>query len=186
MNTRKEVLAWLSAHPSSVHGDPLDIVRTCEREVRRRAAADAWRSAREYMRNRKRVWEKRSGHSTGSGDRMASELCGLFADELRRTRPRVIMGSEVAFAGEAIRDALDAPAWNEMRPWIHDLAQAEEEATWKEIVRFTRRRARSLPWSDVQVDPGQHSPELDGGRATATIADQLMAQFEERARTSEL
>ncbi len=185
MHTRNEVLDWLTSHPGSVDGDPLDIVQNCESEVKRRAAAEAWRSARDYMDSRRQLWEKRCGYPISRSEFVAREMCRLFAKELHRLHPHVPNGTEIEFAGEAIRDSLDALAWDEMRPWIHELAQAEEEATWKEIVRFTRRRARALPEQRSDVEADWDSTDGSYGHAAAVICEQLMAQFEERAQQGE-
>ena len=185
MHTKHEVLDWLRSHPNAVHGDPLDVVTRCEIEVRRHAAADAWRSAAHYLEGRRDLWERRGGNPITSSAFVARELCRLFAHELHALHPRVTEGNESEFAGEKIIAQLDPAAWQEIREWVRDLALQEEQKTWDEVVKFTRGRAQSLPEQRETSEPDCDTPDGTYGHAAAVIAGQLMDQYEEMAELAE-
>lgn len=143
MDTRSDVLDWLRAHPRDIHGDASDIIESCEREVRRHAAADAWLSARDYADSQRDLWEHRFGYPISSSSFVAREMCALYARALRKHKPEVAEGTERHLAGDDVVAALEPIAWDEMRPWIRALAQREEDVVWKQVIRFTRRCAHN-------------------------------------------
>jgi hypothetical protein len=185
MHTKNQVLGWLEMHPQSIRGAAEDVVRECEDAVRRHAGAEAWRSARDYMSGRRDLWEKRRGYPITSSRFVARELCSVFAHELKSLHPTIPDGSEEDLAGSDVMSRLDAKAWREMRSWVHDLALDEERRVWKEVIRFTRSRAASLPEQRVGLESDWDDPNGTYGHAAAVIAAQLMAQYEEMARAVE-
>jgi hypothetical protein len=185
MHTRDEVLGWLKSHPQTVHGDAAAVVSRCEYEVKRHAQADAWRCAREYMSHRRELWEKRGGYPISRSSFVAKELCQLFAHELAALHPRVDDGSERSLAGEGVVGLLEPSAWEEVRDWVHDLALEEEEKTWKQVVKFTRRSARGLPEQREGMEADWDTPDGTYGHAAAVIAAQLMDEYERMAWAAE-
>jgi hypothetical protein len=179
-HTKDEVMEWLETHPQTIHGDPLDIMQRCERSVRHHAAAIAWRDARDFVRSRRRLWEQRWGFEVESDDFVAREICGLLAHELRGQQPSLPDGAEDDLADADVLADLDRVAWVHMRPWVRELAIDEERATWKHVVRFTRKRGRALVREGRMPAANEPSERSYSGRATS-VADILMTDYDAMA-----
>ena len=183
MHKRDEVVLWLQTHPHAIHADPLDIVRRCERSVRHHAAAIAWRDAREYVRARRRLWEERWGYECFSDDFVAREICALLAHELQHRGPLLPDEVEDELAGEAVLADLEVPAWLHMRAWVRELALEEERATWRHVVRFTRKRGRALAREGRMPEAHVASERSYAGRAVSVV-DLLMKDFDAMLESS--
>jgi hypothetical protein len=185
MDTRSDVLDWLRAHPRDIHGDASDIIESCEREVRRHAAADAWLSARDYADSQRDLWEHRFGYPISSSSFVAREMCALYARALRKHKPEVAEGTERHLAGDDVVAAVEPIAWDEMRPWIRALAQREEDVVWKQVIRFTRRCAHTLPEQRAGMESDWDTFDGTYAHAAAVVSAQLMHEYEAMARAAE-
>jgi hypothetical protein len=179
--TRDEILHWFEAHRAAVDGDPDDLVARCERAVRRHAKEAAWLAAKAWAESRRRDFEAEPWGNHASDAFVAAEVCHQLAWELARHEPQVELGSEERLAGGPLRRRLPDDAWQAMASWIRELATAEEHATWREIVRFTHARARSLVRErhlsyDCDLDHARHYPEI-----AAEIAGELAQDYSRHA-----
>jgi hypothetical protein len=68
---------------------------------------------------------------------------------------------------------------------VRELALREEKKTWKQIVRFTRKRARYLPEQREGIESDFDTRDGSYGHAAAVIAGQLMEQYASLARAAE-
>jgi len=140
---RSAVLDWLSRHTEQVHDIPEQLISRCETEVRHHAQEDAWLHARDIAEDHNRHW----GHFWGahaSEAYIAREACRDLAAEFEQNEPVPAAGHESDFVDEDVLSALDPEARAVVFEYVHDLALGEEHAAWKQIVRFTRKRARTL------------------------------------------
>ena len=163
--TRDEILHWLEDHPAAVHGSPSEIVEHCERAVRRHAAEDAWLAAKSWAERRRREWETHGWGNHASEAFATREVCHQLAWELRHHEPAVATGAEEHLAGGPVKAALEPEGWAVLSAWVLDLAREQEHATWREIVQYTDRRARSLVRerhlsSDTGLEGARHYPEI--------------------------
>lgn len=140
---RSEVLDWLTRHTEHIHDIPERLLCRCETEVRQHAQEDAWLHARDIAEEHKQHW----GHYWGahaSEAYIAREACWDLADEFKHNEPVLAEGHESDFVDDDVLDALDSEARAVVFEYVHDLALGEERQAWKEIVRFTRKRGRTL------------------------------------------
>ncbi len=140
---RGQIVHWLEEHPGAVFGDPVEIVDRCERAVRRHAQEDAWLAAKSYVEERLHQWELEWGYHASEAF-AALETCHQLAYELRHHEPHFGPGSEEHLAGGVVLRALSPEARELIRQWVLELAESEKHGAWREIVRFTDRRARDL------------------------------------------
>lgn len=178
---RDEILSWLEEHRAAIHGDPGDLVERCERAVRRHATEAAWVAAKDWAERRRREFAAESWGFPASDAFVASEVCHQIAWELAHHEPELPPDSEERLAGGPLRRALEEEAWREVAPWIREIASEQEHAVWREIVRFTHRRARSLVRErhlsrDCDPDHARHYPEI-----AAEIADALAQDYSQHA-----
>ena len=169
--TREQIRSWLEDHRAAIHGDPVELVERCERAVRRHATEAAWLAAKVWAERRRRDFEAEPWGGHASDAFVASEVCHQIAWELAHHEPELPPGSEERLAGGPLRRAVEDDAWQELAPWIRELASAQEHATWREIVRFTHQRARSL----VQERHLSHACDLDHARHYPEIAAEIAA-----------
>lgn len=180
--TRAEILHWFEEHRAAIHGDPGDLVDRCERAVSRHAREAAWLAARAWAERRRREFAAEPWGNHASDAFVAGEVCHQLAWELAHHEPEVAPGSEERLAGGPLRRALEDDAWQAAAPWIRDLAVAVEHATWREIVRFTHERARSLVRErhlsrDCDPDHARHYPEVAAEIAAALARDYSQHAF---------
>jgi hypothetical protein len=162
---RSEILRWLEAHPAAVHGEASEILERCEHAVRRHAAEDAWLAAKSWAERRRRDFESHGWGNHASEAFVAGEVCHQLAWELRHHEPEVAAGAEEHLAGGPVREALEPDGWAVLSGWVLELAREQEHATWREVVRFTDRRARSLVRErqlsrDQSLENARHYPEI--------------------------
>ena len=179
--TRDEILSWFEGHPAAVDGDPGALVARCERAVRRHAREAAWLAAKGWAERRRRDFEAEEWGNHASDAFVAAEVCHQLAWELAHHEPHVEPGSEERLAGGPLRRALAEEAWQAVAPWILELAALQEHATWREIVRFTHGRARSLVRErhlsrDCDLERARHSPEI-----AAEVASELARDYSRQA-----
>lgn len=177
---RTAVLEWLHQHPDLVRGDAEAIVDRCERAVRRHAREDAWLLAKRYVSERQHLWET-SGGAHASEAYVAREVCGQLALELRDREPTPLRGDEDHLAGGPVKVALDPQAWEQLIPWIIEIARYEEHATWDEIVRHTRRHAQELIRRHHLSSDTSFDHTRCYGDVAAQIAEMLARDFSEHA-----
>jgi len=140
---RSEVLDWLTRHTEHVRDNPEQLLSRCESEVRKYAHEDAWLHARDIA----QAHNQHARHFWGahaSETYVAREVCQGFADELELSEPIPAEGHESDFVDEDVIGLLEPEARSVMLDYVHDLALAEEHRAWKDILRFTRKRGRTL------------------------------------------
>ena len=140
---RSEVLDWLVQHTEHIHDIPEQVLSRCETEVRKHAQEDAWLHARDIAEEHNQHW-RHSWGAHASETYVAREVCRGLADEFKRNEPIPAEGYESAFVDEDVLGVLDPEARTIILEYVHDLARGEEHRAWKEIMRFTRRRDRTL------------------------------------------
>jgi hypothetical protein len=179
---REEILDWMGRHRHAIGGDPAELVGRCERAVRRHATEAAWLAAKAWAERRRRDFEAEPWGNHASDAFVASEVCHQLAWELAHHEPDVAAGSEERLAGGPLRRQLEDEAWQTAAPWIRELAVAVEHATWREIVRFTHARARSLVRErhlshECDLDHARHYPEIAAEIAGALAQDYALHAF---------
>jgi hypothetical protein len=140
---RSEVLYWLIQHTEHIHDIPERVLSRCETEVRKHAQEDAWLHARDIAEEHNQYWRHFWG-AYASETYVACEVCRGLADEFKRNEPVPVEGHESDFVDEDVLGVLDPEARAIILEYVHDLARGEEHQAWKEIVRFTRKRGRTL------------------------------------------
>jgi hypothetical protein len=138
-----EVLTWFEQHPDLVHGDVQEVLKRCERAVRRHAREAAWVAARDYVEQRRRN-EKEHHGAPASEAYVARHVCHQLADELVRHEPDFESSDEEQLAGGPTKAAVESAGWEVLVPWILKMAHEEEHRTWLEIAHYTDQRAREL------------------------------------------
>jgi hypothetical protein len=140
---RSEILDWLTQHTEYVHDIPERLLSRCETEVRQHAEEDAWLHARDIAEEHEQYW----GHYWGahaSESYVAREACRELAAEFKYSEPKAVEGRESDFVDEDVLSVIEPEARAILFEYIHDLASGEERRAWKQIVRFTRKRGRTL------------------------------------------
>jgi hypothetical protein len=140
---RSEVLDWLIQHTEHIHDIPERVLSRCETEVKKHAQEDAWLHARDIAEEHNQYWPHHWG-AYASETYVAREVCRGLADEFKRNEPVPAEGHESAFVDEDVLGVLDFEARSIILEYVHDLARGEEHQAWKEIMRFTRKRGRTL------------------------------------------
>ncbi len=173
--TRDDVLHWLEEHRDAVHGDPDALLARCEQAVRRHATEDAWVAAKRWAQRRQHEFEAESWGAHASEAFVANEVCHQLAWELRHHEPPIEPGAEEHLAGGPIQRSLGPDAWQVLASWVREIAAEQQHTVWREIVRYTDRRARSLIREqhlsrDCDLDHTRHYPEIAADVA-AMLAD---------------
>jgi hypothetical protein len=140
---RTEVLDWLTQHTEYIHDIPERVLSRCETEVKKHAQEDAWLHARDIAEEHKHDWPHHWG-AYASETYVAREVCRGLVEEFKRNEPIPAEGHESAYVDEDVLDVLDPEARSIIFEYVHDLARGEEHQAWKEIMRFTRKRGRTL------------------------------------------
>lgn len=174
-------ILWLRHHPTVVHGDLDAFLERCERDLRLHAGEDAWHRAQEIAEARAAEWHDQFGFHAEEAA-VAQELCPELARELRSLEP--------AIEDRHPEDLLDPALWEQVEPegraalrdfarWI---AKDAWHRAWREVMRFTRQRARSLD-REGKLRHGRHWDDLEGyGKAAAHVYELLARDYEARAR----
>jgi len=98
-----------------------------------------------------------------------------------RSEPVVAEGHESEFVDDDVLGVLDPEARSVVLDYVHDLARGEEHRAWEDIVRFTRRRDRTIAREE------RLSPDLDfaATHVYSETANRIMGilarDFEQRA-----
>ncbi|MBW2577371.1 MAG: hypothetical protein JRE38_04800 [Deltaproteobacteria bacterium] len=140
---RSEVLDWLTRHTEHIHDLPEQLLARCETEVRQHAQEDAWLHARDIAEQHSHYWRHFWG-AHASEAYVAREACRGLAEEFKHNEPAPVEGHESDFVDNDVLSVLDPEARTIIFEYVHDLALGEERRVWKEIVRFTRKRGRTL------------------------------------------
>ena len=180
---REEILDWMRSHRDSVRGDPEQLLARAEDETRHHAAAQAWLCAKEIAEREAASWERCSPGSHAAEHTVAHEFCIELARELRRSEPHPDGGEEALLDAETLA-AFDPEARAVLRSWIEELAGKEEHRAWNEVVRFTRRRPKSLIRDgSVSTASGWELTHFYSETA-ARLATILAHDYEEHARSA--
>lgn len=178
-----EILDWLRSHRDSVRGDPEQLLGSAEHDARRHGAEQAWLHAKQIAEAELARWRDRSLGSHAAENTVALEFCHDLARELRQLEPH-LEGDEETLVDPATLGAFDRESRALLRSWIREIAGDEEHRVWREVVRFTNARAKSLiregaistasGWEDT------HSYTETAARLAAILAH----DYEERARSA--
>lgn len=178
--TRETIIHWLEEHPQPISRDPETLVDRCERAVRRRAAEDAWLSAKAYVERCEHEWEQSWGFPRASEMFVALEVCRRLARELQHVEPHPRPGDEAHLVGDKLMRRLDPRARAKIGEWARELAWTEEHQVWEEIVRFTRSHGQMLVRRGLLSN--DRSPESGNYFAKAAgIARRLAEEYEAHA-----
>jgi hypothetical protein len=174
------MIHWLEEHPQPIGRDPEALVSKCEREIRKRAAEDAWLTAKAYVEECEHEWEHSWGFPRASEMFVALEVCRRLARELQHVEPHPLPGDEDHLVGEKLMRALDQPARAKLAEWAREIAWKEEHAVWEQIVRFTRGHGRMLVQqgtlsNDLSPESGNYFAKAAG------IARRLAEEYEAHA-----
>ncbi len=140
---RSEVLDWLIRHTEQIHDIPERLLSRCDTEVRQHAQEDAWLHARDIAEEHNQYWRHFWG-AHASDAYIAREACRGLADEFKRNEPAPVEGHEIDFVDDDVLSVLDPEARTIILDYVHDLALGEEHRAWEQIMRFTRKRGRTL------------------------------------------
>jgi hypothetical protein len=178
---RSEVLDWLIRHTEHIHDIPERVLSRCEAEVRQHAQEDAWLHARDIAEEHHQDWRRFWG-AYASEAYVARDVCSGLADELKRNEPIPADGHESDFVDEDVLGVLDPEARSVILDYVHDLARGEEHRAWQEIVRFTRKRGRTLA-RDEHLSSDRSFDEVHAYSETAARVMGILARdFQRRAR----
>ncbi|MCG8589122.1 MAG: hypothetical protein MJE66_07505 [Proteobacteria bacterium] len=177
---RSDFLSWLEQHPDTIHGDPHSLCDRCEQEVTSHATEDAWLEAKRLIDERRELWEGSWGFHASEAF-VARELCHTLARQLRANEPHVEDGDEERLVGAAVVEQLEPEAREQLKCWVHDLAESVEHRAWREIVRFTDRRAKSLEREGRISDDLTWEATHSYAESAAKVADILSHDYEARA-----
>jgi len=177
---RSKVLDWLVQHTEQIHDNPEQVLSRCDQEVRKHAQHDAWLHAHdiaeEHNRHARHFW---GAHA--SERYIAHEVCRELANELEVSEPVPAEGQESDFVEDDVLGVLDPEARGVVLDYVHDLARGEEHLAWEDVVRFTRKRDRTL------VNEERLSPvlEFEATHVYSETANRIMGilarDFERRA-----
>jgi hypothetical protein len=140
---RSEVLDWLIRHTEQIHDTPERLLSRCDQEVRQHAQQDAWLHAHDIAQEHNQYWRHFWG-AHASEAYIAREACSNLAEEFKHSEPAPVEGHESDFVDDDVLSVLDPEARSIILHYVHDLALGEEHKAWKEIVRFTQKRGRTL------------------------------------------
>ena len=143
LEKRADLLDWLEHHPETVRGPAKEALDRVEREVRHHARELAWHQAISIAHERGAAWSHRSRGMHCPEDWAAREFCREFASDLRMLEPVMEEGSEEEFAGRGYLEVFNPESRTRVLSWVHDLGMEEEHEAWREVVRFTKRRAET-------------------------------------------
>jgi hypothetical protein len=182
---RSEILDWLRAHRDSIHADPDAALDRAERAARRQAAQDAWLHARAIVERQLALWSRRSQGIPSREDWAAREFCHELARELRHLEPHPET-DEAHWVDPETLGTFEREARERLRDWVRAVAGEEEHRVWREVVRFTDARARSLEregrLSHEERWEHAHSYAETAARLAAILAEDYEAHAQEAAR----
>jgi hypothetical protein len=177
---RSEIVDWLRAHHESVHGDPEAVLDQAERDARRHAAEQAWLRARQIAERAMETWKVRTGGMHAREDWAAREFCHELAREMRHLEPHP-EGDETVLVDRATLDAFESDAREQLRAWVQEVAGEEEHRVWREVVRYTDTRARSLIGDGTLSKEDRWELTHSYAETAARLAAVLAHDFEERS-----
>jgi hypothetical protein len=180
--TRSDILDWLRAHRESVHGDPEQVLDHAEHEARRRASQEAWLYAKQIAEQQIDLWNHRSRGMHSREDWVAREFCHELARELRGLEPHPEPGDEEHWMDTETLGALERDARDQLREWISEIAGDEEHRVWRDVVRFTDARARSLVREGAVSTEERWEYTHSYAETAARLAAILAHDYEEHAR----
>jgi hypothetical protein len=136
---------WIKHHPGSIHADSKALLDRGEHDALDHAHRDAWTQAQRIARKSLRGFQGSNGYPASDAF-VAREVCRGLARELKLHEPMPDdpSESEEEWVSKSLLDSLEPEAQGKFVEWIHEMAEKEEHSTWKEIVRFTSRRAKDL------------------------------------------
>lgn len=180
---RHEILDWLRRHRESVHGEPERLLERAERAARRQAAEDAWRHAKAIAEREMARWSQRSRGIHSREDWAAREFCHELARELKHLEPAP-ESDEAHWLDRETLDAFEADARAQLREWVRTVAGEEEHKVWREVVRFTDGRARSLAQEGVLSSEERWEYTHSYAETAMRLAAILAEDYEQRARAA--
>jgi hypothetical protein len=179
---RSEVLDWLVQHNEQVHDTPDHLLSRCDQEVRQHAQQDAWLHARDIAQEHNQHWRHFWG-AHASEAYIAREACRNLAEEFKHSELPPVDGHESDFVEDDVLRSLDPDARAVVLHYVHDLALGEERRAWKEIVRFTRKRGRTLARDEhLSSDLSFESTNVYSETAVRVMG-MLARDFQQHART---
>jgi len=175
---RIDVERWLAQHPGSIHGDPDALLDRCEAETRNHAQHDAWLHAKAIAEQRLHRFERGFG-LPASDTFVTREVCHEMARELKSHEPSPDQRAVEAWVGQMALEELETDARRLLRDWLQGLAEREEHAAWREIVRVTDHMARTLIRAGQMTDRCDwdldHSYPKVAARVIRLLIDELKA-----------
>lgn len=179
---RIELENWIADHPDSIHTDSKALLDRCELDAIDHAHRDAWLEAIRIARKRLRRFEHGFGNPA-SDTFVTREVCHEIARELKLHEPVPDFRDRGRdeWPGQSLPDALDSDAREKFLDWIEELAAKEEHSTWREIVHFTDRRARSLIREGHMTDRCDWDLNHTYPLVAARVVKMLIAEFEAHA-----
>jgi hypothetical protein len=178
---RDEILDWLRSHQENVRGDPEQVLERAEHDARCHAAQQAWLHAKKIAEDKLDGWRRASLGSHAAEDTVALEFCHDLARELRHLEP-ALEGDEETLVDPITLGAFDRKSRAQLRTWICEIAGAEEHRVWREIVRFTNARAKSLIRDGTMSTASGWEDTHSYTETAARLASILAHDYEEHAR----
>ena len=173
---KNEVQRWMYEHPESIHGAPETIISLCNHDLRRRGIEAAWARAKEIVDHEHQTWKGSHGNHASPGF-VSKEICRNLAAKLRAMEPVFAAGGEDRFLDAETRDALEVDAMERIGPWLHEVAVKEEHEEWLRIVKFTKKRGRSIAEEEhLSFEPHWKST-WEYGEAAALVTEILSRDF---------
>jgi hypothetical protein len=174
---RIDMERWLAGHPRSIHDDPQRLLDRCEAEAKDHARHDAWLHAREVAEDCLHRFERRFG-LPASDVFVTREVCHEIARELKTHEPSPDDRVADSWVSPAVLDAFEPEARSLLRDWLEGLAEREEHATWREIVRMTDHIAKSLIRAGHMTDQCDWDLEHAYPRVAERVVRMLIEEYE--------
>lgn len=181
---RNDVERWIQNHPETVHCDPKTLLDRCEREVRAHTHHDAWAHAREIAEGQLHWFEQAFGLPASEAF-VAKEVSHSVARELRKHEPHLSDADEAKLVADEVLETLDPAAREELRGWLHDLAEKEEHEAWLEVVSFTDHCAKNLIKQAHMSDKAEWDFEHSYTQNAAKVARMLIHEYEAHMQEDE-
>ena len=179
---RLDLEHWIAHHPDSIHADSKALLDRCENDAKDHAHRDAWIHAKEIAQRSLRRFEHGFGHPA-SDTFVTREVCHDLARELKHHAPKPDAHGRgnAEWLSRSLLDALDSEARGMFLVWLGELAEKEEHSTWKEIVRFTNHRPRTLIREGHMTDQCDWDLDHTYPLVAARVVRMLIAEFETHA-----
>jgi hypothetical protein len=177
---RNEVLDWLVQHAQQVRDIPEQVLSRCEAEVKEHAQEDAWLHARDIAEEHNH-YGRDSWGAHASEAFVAREVCKDLANEFQRNEPVPVEGLEGAYVDEDVLGVLDPEARTVILDYVHDLARGEEHEAWMEVMRFTRKRGKTLAQEERLSSDLSFEETHAYSETAARVMDILASDFQHHA-----